>query len=110
MIKSILNLMSLSYYFVQLPSVTHFENEPEEKSELFHFLKAVATEELDKLDSWDSDDGSDDYSDIDETMIELPTDMFTPTLPKSKRAISKRNTSPRQNSKKTSLCKGITRR
>lgn len=108
MFKSILNFTYLFSYLVQPQAV---KLESEEKSELFHFLKVVATEELDKLDAWESDDLSDEYSDIDETMIEIPSDMFTPTtLPKSSRAISKRQTSPKHSSKKTSKCKGITRR
>merc|ERR1712115_442012 len=101
MLKSFVNLGYLLSFLVQ-PQIVNSSIEQEEKSELFHFLKVVASEELDKLDSWDSDDLSDE-SDIDETVIEIParisSDMFRPILPKTKKTISK----------KTSRCKGITR-
>merc|ERR1712232_1364407 len=41
------------------------------KPELFHFLKVVASEELDKLDTWDSEDSHSEGSDIDETAINI---------------------------------------
>lgn len=114
MFESLANFGYLLSFLVAQPQIVK-SDEQEEKSELFHFLKVVASEELDKLDSWDSDDLSDE-SDIDETVIEIPSrissDMFRPILPKTKKTICKKqHSSPKHSSsKKTSRCKGITRR
>merc|ERR1711862_1032508 len=75
MLKSFVNLGQLLSILVQ-PQTSNIIQE--EKPELFHFLKVVASEELDKLDAWDSDDISDE-SDVDETMIQIPrisSDLF----------------------------------
>eukprot|EP00339_Tiarina_fusa_P020266 CAMPEP_0117036504 /NCGR_PEP_ID=MMETSP0472-20121206/25854_1 /TAXON_ID=693140 ORGANISM="Tiarina fusus, Strain LIS" /NCGR_SAMPLE_ID=MMETSP0472 /ASSEMBLY_ACC=CAM_ASM_000603 /LENGTH=194 /DNA_ID=CAMNT_0004746279 /DNA_START=84 /DNA_END=668 /DNA_ORIENTATION=- len=102
MLKSFVNLGQLLSILVQ-PQTSNIIQE--EKPELFHFLKVVASEELDKLDAWDSDDISDE-SDVDETMIQIPrisSDLFLGP----KKTIKK--VSPKTSTKKTSKCRGITR-
>ena len=89
----------LSYFFVpQTPTVNDST-----KPELFHFLKVVASEELDKLDTWDSEDSHSEGSDIDETAINISPSLYLGP----KKTIRK---SLKTQAKKTSKCKGITRR
>jgi len=99
MLHSFKNLGYLLSFLVQ-PQTS---NITQDHTELFHFLKVVASEELDKLDTWDSDDASE--SDVDETMIQIPgvvsSNSFSP-----EKSIKKSKTT---RSKKTSKCKGITR-
>mmetsp|Transcript_35051 Transcript_35051/g.60025 ORF Transcript_35051/g.60025 Transcript_35051/m.60025 type:complete len:191 (+) Transcript_35051:139-711(+) len=88
----------LSYFFVpQTPTVNDST-----KPELFHFLKVVASEELDKLDTWDSEDSHSEGSDIDETAINISPSLYLGP----KKTIRK---SLKTQAKKTSKCKGITR-
>ncbi|MCR9066964.1 MAG: hypothetical protein NXI00_23560 [Cytophagales bacterium] len=101
MLKSFVNLGYLLSFLVQPQTTTR------PQSELFQFLKAVASEELDKLDAWDSDDMISDESDVDETMIQIPRVSSDLYIGSPKKTIKK---SPPKPSKKTSKCKGITRR
>ena len=87
-----------------LPFLVQPQIEPvQERPELFQFLKAVASEELDKIDH--SSEYSPD-SDFDETIIQIgsPFSSYGP------QKTIKKMSSPKMSSKKTSLCKGITRR
>jgi len=87
--------------FLVQPSIEPAQQQ--DKVELFHFLKAVASEELDKIHYAASSSDDDDSSP--RTLVKDSDQLSTSYLLPQKTI---KKTSPSSN-KKTSLCKGITR-
>jgi len=105
MFRSTLNLLQLAVVLIHEKMVPHKDDvdfdDAAERLELFHFLKVAASEELDRIHSWDVEPPSpeDSESDVDEVEYSKVTSDTKLKLPGTGKSC-----------KKTSRCKGIVRR
>jgi len=104
MFRSTLNLLQLAVVLIHEKMVPHKDDvdfdDAAERLELFHFLKVAASEELDRIHSWDVEPPSpeDSESDVDEVEYSKVTSDTKLKLPGTGKSC-----------KKTSRCKGIVR-